>query len=104
MAATFGVGDCKHVNEKDGSCKIKKGCGSGSVHCRPIWTDTKCYSLEKPNDTQLQEFGYRIYAYGSTLVCRDENNGNCWQLRPGDYMGKIPKEELIFVKKATLSD
>lgn len=104
MAATFGIDDCKHVNEKDGSCKIKKGCGSGSVYCRPIWTDTKCYSQEKPDDEELKNFGHQIYAYGSTLVLRSEKDGKCWQLTCGDYMGQVPKEELIFVKRAMLSD
>ncbi len=103
MSNTFGKEDCIHV-EEDGGCKIKKGCVPGSVYCRPIWTDTKCYSLEKPNNDQLAEFGRQIYAYGSTLICREEETGTCWQLTPGDCMGKVPKEELIFVKRATLSD
>lgn len=102
MPNTFGKEDCIHVEEEDGSCKIKKGCGSGSVYCRPIWTDTKCYSLEKPGTAE--EFINAIYAHGETLVTRDPKTGKCWQLRPGDYMGEIPMEELIFVKRATLSD
>lgn len=104
MDNTFGEEDCKHFDSEDASCKIKKGCGSGNVYCRPAWTETRCYSLEKPNDDQLDEFGYQIYAYGPTLVCRDMKTKTCWQLRPGNCMGKVPEEELIFVKKATLSD
>ena len=102
MPDKFGKEDCKHVDEKDGSCKISKGCGSGSAYCRPIWTDTKCYSLEKPGIPD--EFLNAVYAHGDTLVIRQEKDGKCWQLRPGDYMGEIPIEELIFVKRATLSD
>jgi hypothetical protein len=102
MPDTFSKADCKHINEADSSCKINKGCGSGSVYCRPVWTGTRCYSLEKPNDSQLAESGYQIYAYGNTLVCRDIN-GRCWQLKPGDYLGEKPLEDLIFVKRAVLS-
>jgi len=99
----FGEEDCKHLDIRDASCKINKGCGSGSAYCRPIWTDTHCYSLEKPDDDQLTEFGRQIYAHGSTLVCRQED-GKCWQLTVGDYMGEISEDKLIFVKKAVLSD
>lgn len=103
MPDIFGKEQCKHVNETDASCKIYKGCGSGSAYCRVIWNGDRCYSLETPGDDQLANFGYQIYAHGETLVCRDIN-GRCWQLRPGDYMGELPKEELIFVKRALLSD
>ena len=104
MSDTFGEEDCKHYNDEDASCKINKGCGQKGAYCRPAWEDDPCYSQEKPNDTQLSEFGYQIYAYGPTLVCRDMKTKTCWQLRPGDCMGKVPEEELIFVKRATLSD
>jgi len=99
----FDSTSCKHVDMEDASCKINKGCGSGGAYCRPIWTDTHCYSLEKPNNTQLAEFGRRIYAHNDTIVCRQED-GKCWQLTVGDYQGVIPEEELIFIKKALLSD
>lgn len=95
---------CKHFEEDEGGCRINKGCGRRGAYCRSLWDDGPCYSLEKPNDDQLNEFGYQIYAYGPTLVCRDMKTGTCWQLRPGDCMGKVPEEELIFVKRATLSD
>jgi len=99
---SFGKEDCVHVEEKDGGCKINKGCGSGSIYCRPIWTDTKCYSQEKP-DSIPNDIAHQIYARGTTIVMRQED-GKCWQLTCGDYMGEIPMEELIFIKRATLSD
>jgi len=102
VSDTFGKEDCKHVDETDGSCKINKGCGSNSVYCRPIWTDTRCYSQEKP-DSIPDEIAHQIYSYGNTLVTR-QKDGKCWQLNSGNYLGEIPEEELIFVKKATLSD
>ena len=101
MDNTFGEKDCKHFDSEDASCKINKGCGSGSVYCRPAWTGTKCYSLEPPG--MVDEFSHMIYAHNDTLVLRGKD-GKCWQLTCGDYMGEIPEEELIFVKRAVLSD
>ena len=49
------------------------------------------------------EFLRDIYIHGETLVCRQED-GKCWQLTIGDYMGELPKKDLIFVKRAILSD
>lgn len=99
----FGSDDCKHFEEEEGGCSINKGCGQKGGYCRPLWMDDPCYSLEKPNDEQLAAFGHKIYAHGDTLVTRAED-GRCWQLRPGDYMGELPEGELIFVKRAYLSD
>jgi hypothetical protein len=102
VADTFGKEDCVHFEESDSSCKIKKGCGSGGVYCRPMWTNTKCYTQEKPNSIP-DEYSHRIYAHGNTIVLRGKD-GKCWQLTCGDYMGVLPEEELIFIKKALLSD
>ena len=101
---TFGPEDCKHFDEEGATCKIGKGCGTGSVYCRPMWTDTKCYSQEKPGDTELENYGHQVYAHGNTLVIRSEKDGKCWQLTCGDYMGELDKKDLIFVKRAMLSD
>lgn len=100
---TFSTDDCAHYDDTEGICKIRKGCGSGGVYCRPVWTNTKCYTQEKPNNEQLAAFGQQIYAHGATLVIRGKD-GKCWQLTCGDYMGVLPEKELIFVKKAILSD
>ena len=100
---TFGKEDCIHVDEeKNSSCKIKKGCGSGGVYCRPIWTKTQCCSQEKPGSIP-DEFAHQIYSYGNTIVMR-QKDGKCWQLTCGNYMGELFEKELIFIKKATLSD
>ena len=51
----------------------------------------------------VHPFSTEIYAYNETLVIR-QDDGKCWQLAAGDYLGEIPKEELVFVKRATLSN
>ena len=102
MSTEFGKKDCVHFEEEDATCKINKGCGSGSVYCRPMWTDTKCYTQEKP-DSIPDDLAHQIYAYGDTLVTR-QKDGKCWQLNSGNYLGELSKDELIFVKKAILSD
>ena len=101
MDKAFDSEDCKHVNMEDASCKINKGCGQKGAYCRPIWNDEPCVAQEKPG--MIDEYSHMIYAYDDTLVLRSKD-GKCWQLTCGDYMGEIPMEELIFVKRAILSD
>ena len=101
MPKTFGSEDCVHYQADEAGCSINKGCGQKGAYCRPMWNDEPCYSQEKPG--MIDEFSHMIYAHDDTLVLRGKD-GKCWQLTCGDYMGELPKDELIFVKRAILSD